>query len=179
MGWSQAVQDVAAYVDQFGTGALERVVLVDATVSAGPEAVTANPGFVQTILRHLAIYSRDPHAYADGFMHAIISAPAAATTFTQLDAEFLRTPVDIGISMQVQDMFTVNRRPVLKKFDRPTLVVASAQSFELDGQKQEAAALPQGRFVAMEHAAHALFFDQPEEFDRLVEGFIAGTGSAL
>ena len=179
VGWSQAVQDVAAYVDQFGTGTLERVVLVDASVSAGPEAVTADPGFVQTILQHMAIYSRDPKAYADGFMHAIISTPAAATTFTQLEAEFLRTPADTGISMQMQDMFTVDRRPALKKFDRPTLVVASAKSFELDAQQQEATALPQGKFVAVEHAAHALFFDQPEEFDRLVEGFIAGTGGGL
>lgn len=174
VGWSQGVQDVAAYIDQFGTGALERVVLVDATVSAGPDDVKANPVFVQTVLRHMATYSRDPRAYADGFMHAIISAPAAATTFAQLDAEFVHTPADVGISMQMQDMFTVDRRPALKKFDKPTLVVASAQSFQLDTQRQEAAALPQGQFVAVEHAAHALFFDQPREFNALLERFITG-----
>jgi len=176
VGWSQGVQDVAAYVDRYGAGNLERVVLVDASVSAGPEDVKANPGFVQTILRHMALYSHDPRAYADGFMHAIISAPAPVTTFARLDAEFMRTPADIGISMQLQDMFTVDRRPALKKFDKPTLVIASAQSFELDQQKQEVAALPQGKFVAVGHAAHALFFDQPEEFNHLVEGFIAGGG---
>ena len=174
VGWSQGVQDVAAYVDRYGTGAVERVVLVDASVSAGPGDVKANPVFVQTVLRHMALYSHDPRAYADGFMHAIISAPAPATTFAQLDAEFMHTPADIGISMQMQDMFTVDRRPALKKFDKPTLVVASAQSFELDEQKQEAAALARGKFVAVEHAAHALFFDQPQEFNRLLEGFITG-----
>lgn len=178
VGWSQGVQDVAAYVDEYGTGALERVVLVDASVSAGPEDVKADPGFVQAVLRHMGMYSRDPRSYADGFMHAIISAPAAATTFAQLDAEFLRTPVDIGISMQMQDMFTVDRRPALKKFDKPTLVVASAQSFELDAQRQEAMALPQGRFMVVEHAAHALFFDRPREFDGLLEHFVAGAGGA-
>lgn len=174
VGWSQGVQDVAAYVDRYGTGALERVVLVDASVSAGPGDVKANPAFVQTVLGYMATYSRDPRAYADGFMHAIISAPAPATTFAQLEAEFLRTPADIGISMQMQDMFTVDRRPALKKFDKPTLVIASAQSFELDVQKEEAAALPEGKFVAVEHAAHALFFDQPQEFNELLEHFIAG-----
>lgn len=174
VGWSQGVQDVAAYVDRYGTGAVERVVLVDASVSAGPEDVKANPVFVQTILRHMALYSYDPHAYADGFMHAIISAPAPATTFAQLDAEFMHTPADIGISMQMQDMFTVDRRPALKKFDKPALVVASAQSFELDEQKQEAATLVQGQFVAVEHAAHALFFDRPQEFNGLLERFITG-----
>lgn len=174
VGWSQGVQDVAAYVDRYDTGALERVVLVDASVSAGPEQVTSDPGFVKTILRHMALYSHDPRAYADGFMHAIISAPTPATTFAQLEAEFLRTPADIGISMQMQDMFTVDRRPALKRFDKPTLVVASAQSFELDAQKEEIVALPEGKFVTVAHAAHALFFDQPQKFDELLEHFIAG-----
>jgi non-heme chloroperoxidase len=74
----------------------------------------------------------------------------------------------------MQDMFTVDRRPALKKFDKPTLVIASAQSQELDAQRQMAAALPQGYFVTVEHAAHAVFFDQPQEFDRLLESLITG-----
>ena len=174
VGWSQGVQDVAAYVDQYGTAALDALALVDASVSNGPADVRENPAFVQTVLRHMAIYSGDPRAYSDGFMHAIISAPAPATTFTHLETEFMRTPSDIGISMQMQDMFTVDRRPALKKFDKPTLVIASAASPLLDQQKQMAAALPRGHFVAVERAAHALFFDQPQEFDRLLEGFITG-----
>lgn len=176
VGWSQGVQDVAAYVGQYGTGALDALALVDSSVSAGPESVKDNPAFVQAILRYMAMYSRDPRAYSDGFMHAIISAPAPATTFAQLEDEFMKTPSDIGISMQMQDMFTVDRRSALKNFDKPTLVIASSQSEELDAQKQMAAALPQGRFVAVEHAAHAVFFDQPAQFDKLLEGFIRGGG---
>jgi len=174
VGWSQGVQDVAAYVERYGTAAVDRLALVDSSVSAGPEDVKANPAFVQAILRHMAMYSRDPQAYSDGFMHAIISAPASATTFMQLEAAFMKTPSDIGISMQMQDMFTVDRRSALKKFDKPTLVIASARSQELDAQKRMAAALPQGKFVAVEHAAHAVFFDRPAEFDRLLAGFMEG-----
>jgi non-heme chloroperoxidase len=174
VGWSQGVQDVAAYVDRYGTGAVDKFALVDASVSAGPEDVKANPEFVQAILRYMALYSQDPRAYSDGFMHAIISAPAPATTFKHLEAEFLRTPADIGISMQMQDMFTVDRRPALKKFDKPTLVIVSGQNQDLDALRRMAAALPKGEFQVVEHAAHALFFDQPEEFDRLLQAFIAG-----
>lgn len=175
VGWSQGVQDVAAYVDRYGTGAVERVVLVDSAVSAGPGDVQMHPRFVETVLRHMSMYSRDPRAYADGFMHAIISAPAPAATFAHLEREFVRTPVDIGISMQMQDMFTVDRRSSLKKFDKPTLVIASAESFELAAQKQMAAGLPQGTFVAVKHAAHAVFFDQPREFNELLEHFITSS----
>ena len=172
VGWSQGVQDVAAYVDRFGTTALDGLVLVDSSVSAGPGNVKENPGFVQAVLGNMALYSRDPRAYSDGFMHAIITAPAPATTFTRLEDEFMRTPPDIGISMQIQDMFTVDRRSALKKFDKPTLVIASSQSQELDAQKRMAAALPKGELQVVEHAAHAVFFDQPEEFNRLLESFI-------
>lgn len=174
VGWSQGVQDVAAYVDHYGTAALDGLVLVDSSVSAGPGNVKENPGFVQAILGNMALYSRDPRAYSDGFMHAIISAPAPATTFARLEDEFMRTPPDIGISMQMQDMFTVDRRSALKKFDKPTLVIASSQSQELDAQKRMAAALPKGEFQVVEHAAHAVFFDQPQVFDRLLENFIRG-----
>jgi microsomal epoxide hydrolase len=172
VGWSQGVQDVAAYVGRYGTGALDGLVLVDSSVSAGPENVKENPGFVQTILQNMALYSRNPRAYSDGFMHAIISAPAPATTFAHLEDEFMKTPSDIGISMQMQDMFTTDRRSALKKFDKPTLVIASSRSQELDAQKRMAAALSKGGFQVIDHAAHAVFFDQPQVFNRLVESFI-------
>ena len=174
VGWSQGVQDVAAYVDRYGTGALKRIVLVDATASAGPGDVRANPAFVEAVLQHMAMYSRNPGRYSDGFMHATIGAPAPATTFARLEAEFTRTPVDTGISMQMQDLFTADRRAALKKFDKPTLVVASGESPLLEAEKRMAATLPRGQFVIVRHAAHALFFDRPREFDRLLEDFIQG-----
>ncbi len=38
IGWSQGVQDVAAYIQQFGTNSLAGLVFVDSPVSAGPFA---------------------------------------------------------------------------------------------------------------------------------------------
>jgi pimeloyl-ACP methyl ester carboxylesterase len=90
-----------------------------------------------------------------------------------LDDESLKTPVDVGISMLIQDLFVTDRRAVLKKFDKPTLVVASGQSPLLDVQKQMAATLPHGQFVIVDHAAHALFFDQPDEFNRKLDDFVS------
>lgn len=174
VGWSQGVQDVAAYVGQFGTAALERVVLVDSTVSMGPDAVKENTAFVKAELQGIEIYSRHPREYCDGMLHAIISVPTPAETFRRLNEECNKTPPDVSISMLVQDLFTTDLRPALKRFDKPTLVIASARSFELNAQRQMAAALPHGEFATVAHAAHAVFFDQPEEFDRLLTDFIQG-----
>ena len=174
VGWSQGAQDVAAYVGRFGTAALSGMVLVDSPVSAGPDDVTLNPGFIKVIAAVMGAYAAHPADYTDGMMHAIISTPAPAQTFAELDAAAARTPPDVGISMLVQDLLAVDRRPDLRKFDGPTLVIASAQSPLLENQRETAKALSHARFVAVDHAAHAVFFDQPAEFDRLLADFIEG-----
>ena len=173
VGWSQGAQDVAAYVGHFGTAALSGVVLVDSPVSAGPEDVTLNPGFIKVIAGVMGTYARHPAEYTDGMMHAIISTPTPAETFAELDDAAALTPVDTGIAMLVQDLLAVDRRPDLQKFDKPTLVIASGQSPLLENQQEMAKALPHGRFVAVDHAAHAVFFDQPQRFESLLEDFVA------
>jgi microsomal epoxide hydrolase len=174
VGWSQGVQDVAAYVDQFGTARVTSLVLVDSIVSEGPEEVSAHPQFVSIDLRNMALYSHDPRAFARGFMHAIISAPTAPPIMASLVDGFMKTPPAVGIAMQIEDLFTVDRRPYLKKFDRPTLVIVSDRNPFMTEEKQMAGRLANGRLVVVAHAAHAVFFDQPAAFDHALETFIAG-----
>jgi microsomal epoxide hydrolase len=174
VGWSQGVQDVAAYVDQFGTAGVSRLVLVDSTVSGGPEDVTAHPQFVRIVLRNMALYSHDPRAYSRGFMRAIISAPTPPPVMASLIDGFMRTPPAVGIAMQIEDLFTVDRRPYLKKFDRPTLIIVSDRNPFMAEEKQMAGRLAHARLVVIAHAAHAVFFDQPAAFDQALETFIAG-----
>jgi non-heme chloroperoxidase len=173
-GWSQGAQDVAAYVERFGTGAIENLAMIDSPVSAGPDDVGEHAPFVKIILAAISGYAMDPKTYSEGMMHSIISTPACAEAFKVLVDKSLNTPVDIGISMLVQDLFTIDRRPALRKFDKPTLIVASDQSRLLDAQKQMAATLAKGSFVVFDHAAHAVFFDQPEKFNLLIHRLISG-----
>jgi microsomal epoxide hydrolase len=174
VGWSQGVQDVAAYVGQFGTAGVAKLVLVDSTVSEGSEEVSAHPQFVKIVLGNMTLYSHDPGTFARGFMHAIISAPVAPPEMASLVGGFMKTPPAVGIAMQIEDLFTVDRRPYLKKFDRPTLVIVSDRNPFMTEEKQMANRLPNGRFVVVAHAAHAVFFDQPAAFDHALESFIAG-----
>lgn len=172
VGWSQGAQDVAAYVNQYGTAAVDDLVLVDSPVSDGPDDVSGNPKFLETILRGIALYSRHPRDYSLGMMHAIISVPVPTTTLDKLVAASMKTPTDVGISMLLQDLFSVDRRPYLKKFNKPTLVIASGRSPLLEAQKTMAANLPMSRFVVIHHASHAVFFDQPTVFDQQLEKLI-------
>ena len=75
--------------------------------------------------------------------------------------------------MLVADMFGADLTPGLAKITVPTLIVASAASPELARQEEMAKAVPGARFERIEDASHAVFIDQPERFEALLEAFIA------
>jgi microsomal epoxide hydrolase len=172
VGWSQGVQDVAAYVDQFGTDGIKAIVLVDSTISKGAANIpTTLPSAVRQ-LQLLSILHDSPRDYTEGMMHAIISTPLSDTAFNGLVAEALKTPTATGAAMLVADLFGKDRSPAIGKFTVPTLVIASGHSSELSEQRELASRLPNGRFEVLDQAAHAVFIDQPERFHELVRDFL-------
>jgi microsomal epoxide hydrolase len=106
-------------------------------------------------------------------IHAIISKPQSADAMNALVSTGMKTPPDIGVGMLVADMFGVNRTSALKKIDCPTLIIASAKSFELARQQAAANQVPHARFEKVEDTAHAVFIDQPDRFNELVTSFVS------
>ena len=172
IGWSQGVQDLAAYIERYGTHDLAGLVLVDAAISDGADGIAARAQASAGELRMLAIYQAHQLEYLRGMMGAIISKPQPAGTIDEFVATGMKTPPSIGSGMFVADFFGVNRTAVLKKIDCPTLIIASAKSDELARQQAGASQIPHARFEKIEDAAHAVFLDQPERFDGLVEKFV-------
>lgn len=172
VGWSQGVQDIAAYVAAFGTRRLAGTILVDAAISEGAAAVARSPKQAAEQLGLISLYTRAPEAYARAMLKAIIRRPLDAAAMDKLVNNLLVTPTALGSAMLVADFYGVDRTPAIAKFDRPTLVIASAASFELQEQRAMAAKLPMGRLEVVDDAAHAVFIDQPDRFERLVEQFL-------
>jgi microsomal epoxide hydrolase len=173
IGWSQGVQDVAAYVERYGTKELAGIVLVDAAVSDGAAGMASRPQETAAQFKMFAIYQAHQQEYLSGMMGAIISKPQSDGTIEQLVNTGTKTPPDIGVAMLVADMFGVDRRPALKKIDCPTLIIASAKSDELDRQQAAANQIPHARFEKIEDAAHAVFLDQPDRFDDSLTSFVS------
>ena len=172
VGWSQGVQDVAAYAAAFGGSGVLGYVLVDATVGAGAAASVSRPDELKQTLERLAVYQRYPKEYLRGMMNAIILSPQARERVDEYVAIGLRTPPDLGVSMLVMDFVAVDRRPTLAKFNRPTLVIAAAGSDEIDTQREMAAQIKGARFETIKDAGHAVFLDQPERFHELLAEFV-------
>src|SRR5919108_3543916 len=173
IGWSQGVQDVAAYVERYGTKDLAGIVLVDAAVSDGADGIAARPQETAAQFKMFAIYQAHQQEYLGGMMRAIISKPQSDEIIEQLVNTGMKTPPDIGVAMLIADMFGVNRTPALKKIDCPTLIIASAKSDELARQQAAANEIPHARFEKIEDAGHAVFLDQPDRFDDLLKSFVS------
>ncbi len=173
IGWSQGVQDIAAYAERYGTKDLAGIVLVDAAISDGADGMVARPQQTAEQFKMFAVYQAHQQEYLGGMMQAIISKPPSDDAIKRLVSTGMKTPPDVGVGMLIADMFGVNRTPALKKIECPTLIIASAKSFELSRQQAAANQIPHARLEKIEDAAHAVFIDQPDRFDELVKSFVA------
>jgi non-heme chloroperoxidase len=173
IAWSQGVQDVSAYVEQFGSDGVVGFVLVDAPPSAGPARLEIDPQGSKALLGRLALFATRPRDYISGMMEQIARKPLPQTERQFWIENAVKTPTSTAISMLVSDLLTVDRRPALSKFDKPTLVVASSASAELAAQREVGQKIQGAEFLSIEDAGHAVFVDQPTIFNRALAAFIA------
>jgi microsomal epoxide hydrolase len=172
VGWSQAAQDLAAYVLKYGTRDLAGIVLVDAAVAEGAKGIAARPEQASRQFSYFARYTADQEAYVRGMFDAIISKPQPKGMIDHYVATAMKTPPSIGIAMLVADMFGNDRTPALARIDCPVLIIAATSSEELARQKAEAKEIKDARFVQIDDAAHAVFLDQPEQFGQALAAFL-------
>jgi non-heme chloroperoxidase len=92
IGWSQAVQDVAAYVERYGTKDLAGIVLVDAAVSDGADGISARPQETAQQFKMFSIYQAHQQEYLSGMMRAIISKPQTDDAIKELVRTGMKTP---------------------------------------------------------------------------------------
>jgi microsomal epoxide hydrolase len=168
VAWSQGVQDLAAYVQRYGTADIAGIVFVDAAVSQG--SVTP-PDVAAQQARMMEIYRVNQREYLAGMMATIISTPQPPGFLEGLINTAMITPPAIGVEMLNAD-FGVDRRPALARIDKPTLIIASGRSGELYEQRAMAEAIPCAHIEVIADASHAVFLDQPERFNARVSAFL-------
>jgi len=173
VGWSQGVEDAAAFIQAYGTDSLAGVVFVDSPVSYGWAEVDEHKDYSKIILARLASFDIDPEKTAEERVRSIFRKPHPDLDIQHAIEEARKTPPSIVISMRVMDLFGADRRPALKKINRPTLVIASSASPLLQIQKQMAESIVGSRWVVVEGAGHAVFVDDPETFNAELRRLLA------
>jgi non-heme chloroperoxidase len=107
--------------------------------------------------------------YCEGMVHWILKKPHPELNLQAVFAHSQKTPVTTGLTMLIMDMYAIDRRPVLAKIDKPTRVIASAESPHLKAQQEMASAIVGAQFVAVKDAGHALFVDDPQAFNESLQ----------
>lgn len=172
VGWSQGAQDLAAYIGQFGDAGIRGVVFVDTAVSSGPAEVELHKELSKAILSNISLYAAHPEEMSEGMVHSIFKRPHPELDIQSIVKFTMQTPVSSGVAMLVTDIFGADRMSPLARFNKPALVIGSADSPLVDLEKSMAASMPEAKFVALENTAHAVFIDDPEGFDNALEAFL-------
>lgn len=165
IGWSMGVTEIASFVDQFGTGNLAGIVLVDGY--AGSDFDLQNsPQF----LKWAASFLIDRPKATGAFVRSMYRQPQSEDYLRRVIDASLKTPTNSAAALLLASRATDNR-PALAKFDKPTLVIV-ARSPWLKYYEEVHQLTPGSHFVVLEDAGHALFVDKAGEFNSALEGFL-------
>ena len=164
--WSLAVAECVALVDQFGTGDLAALVLVDGL--AGGEY---DPGFHPMVLAWVGNLQRARETGTASFIRSMYRTPQDEAYLRQVTAWSLETPTDAMAALMIGGL-TNDNRDALAKIDVPTLMTVTRSPY-LPAYEEMRDRIDGVRFEVFD-AGHALFVDQPERFNRLLEELLAG-----
>jgi non-heme chloroperoxidase len=164
VGWSMAVTEIASYVDQFGTTGITGIVLVDGV--PGPSADS-----LEHTVEFLTSFQLDRTAETSEFVRSIFRKPQTEEYLQRLIAASMLTPTDSAVAVGLAS-FTIDNRPKLTKIDKPTLIVGATKRLLPEFQRMQKT-IPGAKLEFFDDAGHALFVDDAEQFNTLLDQFFS------
>lgn len=166
VGWSMACGELIKYAEQFGSDNVSSYVLVDGLLSAklSPEVFAMMSGWMNDL-------QQDRRKQADGFVRSMFKKPQSEDYLKSLVDASVEVPADTA-AVLIYDMIAVKDFSAgLTRANRPMLFVyqsGSQQSADFVKSKLG----DKVRLERFEGDGHALFVDDPEKFNRVVEEFV-------
>ena len=184
LGWSMGVSVLWAYVDLFGTAAVDRLVFVDQpsmlTVLSGmteDDALDAGALFSPSQIYELydALRKPDGPSTRAAFIRSMVTPTIAPALFDWIIAENDKTSCAVASQLLLSHC-TNDWRDLLARIDRPALVIAGSVS-HVSPRSQH---YVQGRiagssyyeFDAAHGGAHFPFLEAPDTFNEVVGDFL-------
>jgi non-heme chloroperoxidase len=165
VGWSMAVNELLAYVDQFGTGDLSGLALVD------DDSGARSPAEAARALDFIGQIQRDRQKIVPEFIRTqFFKKPQPSGYVDRVIDASLRVPANTAIALLV-GKFSADYRATLAKINKPTLVCA-AKSPYVEGIIEMQKKIPGSRIEMFDDAGHALFVDDADKFNALLEDFL-------
>jgi microsomal epoxide hydrolase len=163
IGWSLGGIEALQYIQMFGTARLAGLVLVDSSV--GEEPAPGSSGGFKDNLR------RDRDKTLREFMRAIFARPRPKKEITELVRSAKRMPLEDSLALLDYPFERTHWRNIVRSFEKPLLYVVTPQYEEQATNLKKNR--PTTQVELFKDAGHALFVDQPQRFNALIEKFAA------
>jgi non-heme chloroperoxidase len=106
----------------------------------------------------------------DGFVRSMFRKPQAEEYLQKLIKASLATPTDSAIAIGLAG-FTTDNRPALAKINKPTAIVGANKPLLPQFQEMQKS-IPGAKFELFDDAGHALFVDDADKFNTLLDEFL-------
>jgi microsomal epoxide hydrolase len=168
VGWSLGVRESLTYTEMFGTSGLRAVVLVDGEVwtKESPETNQMHADFIHSVETNRV-------KFTEQFVHTMYKKPQSEAYLSSLAADSLKVPTSVAVALLADLYLRNDMRPALAKIDVPLLL--AVRTAHQDQAEIVRSVLPSATVEVFGDAGHALFVDDAERFNRVLETFLATT----
>jgi non-heme chloroperoxidase len=167
VGWSLGVLESLAYVELAGTERVRALVLVDNSIGEEPP-----PSFDPTFVSRL---KQNRKVTTERFVRNMYRTPQPETYLRQIIDSALRVPTDAAVALLSYPYPRERWKKIVYTADRPILYAVSTR---FSGQAQNLKKNhPKAQIEIFDNAGHALFVDESERFNRVLEQFIEQAAS--
>lgn len=166
VGWSMACGELIKYVEQFGTGNVGGLVLVDGYITdkGGPEMFAGLSGWMNFL-------QQDRRKQAEGFVRSMYKKPQTEDYLKRVIDASVAVPADTA-AVLIYNMIAVKDFSAgLAKINRPVLFAYQPDS-QPTADYLKSKLGDKLRLERFDGDGHAIFVDDPEKFNRVLEGFV-------
>jgi non-heme chloroperoxidase len=168
VGWSMAVTELAAYVDQFGTSDIAGLVFVDDNFGG------LAPGDGQADLLFINQILNDRQKNTEAFIHNLcFKKPQPPDYLNRVMAACMRTPTSDAVALLV-GKYAADYRSAAAKMNKPALFCYADSPYMPAAAQQAMQQSVKGSRLEVFHGdGHTLFVDDPDHFNSVLENFLS------
>lgn len=168
VGWSMGCGELLSYVEQFGEDNVGGLVLVDGLLPA-----RQNTAVTSALAEWTELLQRDRMRESAVIARAMFKKPHPDAYIEKLNHAMLQVPTDTVVTL-IYNMVLVRDYPkAFARSERPTLFAYEpAMQPNADFLRDKLG--DRVRLVQFDGDGHALFVDEPEKFNQMIDQFIDG-----
>ena len=168
VGWSMACGELVKYAEQFGTDNVGGLVLVDGFLSEkqNAEMFAALSGWMNQL-------QQDRQKQAEGFVRSMYKKPQTDEYLQSVVNASIQVPADTAVVLIYNMIAVKDFSAGLAKMNRPVLFAYQPES-QATADFLKSKLGDRLRLERFEGDGHALFVDDPEKFNSVLEEFIKG-----